>query len=162
MRSLPFSLQLSPRVSSAEAHEKFVNHSPDARLSALESHLRDLVAMGQARDHESFDQRDALTHVKQLSDRILVEVQGVARRVDEGKVRRLSSCGLSRSLVDRKTDSRTGPTRRPNTRPRSPRSRRACRTSPRRSSPRSPPRPPTHPGSTAGSELYSEDCWSER
>lgn len=43
--------------------------------------------MGQARDHESFDQRDALTHVKQLSDRILVEVQGVARRVDEGKVR---------------------------------------------------------------------------
>lgn len=72
-----------------------VAHSPDARLSTLESHLRDLVAMGQARDHESFDQRDALTHVKQLSDRILVEVQGVARRVDEGKVRAaLSSWSL--------------------------------------------------------------------
>ncbi|BGP24666.1 legume-like lectin [Rhodotorula toruloides] len=74
---------------------------PDARLSALESHLRDLVAMGQARDHESFDQRDALTHVKQLSDRIWVEVQAVARKVDEGKAQH--SATLS-SLSTRLTD----------------------------------------------------------
>lgn len=75
------------RRPNSRADPSVYTHSSEGRFSILESHLRDLIAMGQARDHESFDQRDALTHVKQLSDRILVEVQGVARRVDEGKVR---------------------------------------------------------------------------
>lgn len=42
------------------------------------------MAIIQSRDHDNFDAHDNLVHLTQLTDKVLAEVQGVARKVDHG------------------------------------------------------------------------------
>ncbi|GJN90487.1 hypothetical protein Rhopal_003498-T1 [Rhodotorula paludigena] len=69
----------------------FANNKPsgdnaalEGRIASLDEHLVNLMAIIQSRDHDNFDAHDNLVHLTQLTDKVLAEVQGVARKVDHG------------------------------------------------------------------------------
>ncbi|BGP48211.1 hypothetical protein JCM10450v2_004083 [Rhodotorula kratochvilovae] len=73
----------------------------DARLAALDSQLSHLLATLQSRDAStaSPDVQNALTHITQLSDKVLLEVQGLGRKADQSSAQQ----GATSAMLQAKT-----------------------------------------------------------
>ncbi|KWU41942.1 concanavalin A-like lectin/glucanase [Rhodotorula sp. JG-1b] len=94
--------QPPPREQQSEAY-KFGGQIPlDAQYAAIDTQLRAIFALIQSSKEEGTEARSTLEQVKQLSDRLLVEMDHMGRRVDTGTAQH--SAHLS-TLLSRSTDS---------------------------------------------------------
>jgi hypothetical protein len=83
--------------------DKTATHRPlDAQYAAIDTQLRAIFALIQSSKEEGTEARSTLEQVKQLSDRLLVEMDHMGRRVDTGTAQH--SAHLS-TLLSRSTDS---------------------------------------------------------
>lgn len=83
-------------------HRKHTHRPLDAQYAAIDTQLRAIFALIQSSKEEGTEARSTLEQVKQLSDRLLVEMDHMGRRVDTGTAQH--SAHLS-TLLSRSTDS---------------------------------------------------------